>query len=118
MPETGVAKYLQGSVGNIGSSRACARPYLIWHLRLGHLSAPMGALGGDDAPACATNSFEQDNFAEVILLDRFWAKGPLPGPFVSAGTPSKDTTGNQAGLPVIGYESFGASVGAPYNNSA
>ena len=50
------------------------------------------------------------------LLDQFWAKGPLPGPFVSMGTPSEDTTGDQAGLPVIGYESFGASVGVPYNN--
>ena len=33
---------------------------------MGHLSALMGALGGDGAPACATNSSEQDDHVEVI----------------------------------------------------
>ena len=28
----------------------------------------MGELGGDGAPACATDSSEQDDFAEIILI--------------------------------------------------
>ena len=40
---------------------------------------------------------------------------PISGSITSVGTPSDDTTGDQAGLPVIGYESAGASAGAPYS---
>ena len=43
-------------------------PYPIWYLRLGYLSALTGALGGDGAPVCATNSSEQDDFAVEVLI--------------------------------------------------
>ena len=43
-------------------------PALIWHWRLGHLSALTWALGGDGAPACATNFSEHDDFAEETLI--------------------------------------------------
>ena len=35
------------------------------------------------------------------LLNRLWAKAPFPGPFVSVGAPSGDTSGDQAGLLVV-----------------
>ena len=34
-------------------------------------------------------------------MNRFWAKGPFLDPFVSVGTPSGDTSADQAGLLVV-----------------
>ena len=44
-----------------GGSNGCCRVSF-------RVLALTGALGGDDVPACATNSFEQDDFAELILI--------------------------------------------------
>ena len=40
----------------------------------------------------------------VVLLNLSWAKGPFPGPYARVGTPSNNTIGSHAGLPVIGDE--------------
>ena len=65
MSETSVAKHLLGFRKEYWQLEACAQ-YLIWHWTMGHMPALTGPLGGDSAPACATNSSEQDDHAEVI----------------------------------------------------
>ena len=68
----GRAKYHLGSVGNIGALRVVASA-LFWsfELKAGSFVRPEGALGGDGAPACATNSSEQDDHAkEIGILTR------------------------------------------------
>ena len=44
------------------------RPVPDHALEAGSLVRPDEALGGDDAPACAANSSEQDDFAEKVLI--------------------------------------------------
>ena len=38
------------------------------------------------------------------MLNGFWAKGSFFGPFISVDAPRGNTSGNQAGLPVVGDE--------------
>ena len=65
----GRAKYHLGSVGNIGALRVVASA-LFWsfELKAGSFVRPEGALGGDGAPACATNSSEQDDLVKAIWI--------------------------------------------------
>ena len=65
VPETGVAKYPLDFRREYWQLKGPSSPYLIWHWRLGHMSALTRVLGGDGTPACATNSSEQDDHAEV-----------------------------------------------------
>ena len=62
----GRAKYHLGSVGNIGALGCWNHPYRSFELKDGSFVRPEGALGGDGAPACATNSSEQDDHAKEI----------------------------------------------------
>ena len=62
----GRAKYHLGSVGNIGALGQLDMPLLEFDLKAGSFVRPEGALGGDGAPACATNSSEQDDHAKEI----------------------------------------------------
>ena len=57
----------QGSAGNIWQlNGGWTRLYLILHWRLGHVSVLTRTLGGDGAPACATNFSKQDDRLKVI----------------------------------------------------
>ena len=66
--EIGIAKHLVEFRRGYWQLKDVLGPFLIWKWRLGHLSTLMGVLARDGAPACATNSSEQDDFTEVILI--------------------------------------------------